>query len=333
MVKRMEGFRVRHVSDTRERRLLLPLPLSSDSVASSIALVYVLDEHLRVQKERTGRTGYHLHVLLLISDDTKSEDEQYCQSFHEELKKKVQDHQISIESLEDVLSTEPFKDGVKRFAVNRYSTGNLSHTTRVDLRLLLERLAIVQLARKYGSECVLWPHSTTELARLILSETAKGNGAFVGQLIADGSSPYLALSFQYPMRDLLDKEIELFMNMIYPEGDFVNAKRKRQEVVKNAADITIDKVMLNYCASTEKSYPNIVANVVRTCAKLEVAADLTYSVRCTLCTALTRTDSYKFLRDSSDSLNGASNSDLVDLCCGCAKIISDASGDIQPSSR
>ena len=330
VVKRMESFRVRHVSDTRERRLLLPL--SIDGV-SSIALVHILNQHLRSQRERTGRIGYRLHILLLISDDTRSEDEEYRQRVQDDLKNKCYDHQISIVSLEDILRTEPFKDGIKRFAVNRYLTRNLSRTICADLRLLFERLAIINFARKDGSECILWPHSTTELARLILSETAKGNGAFVSQLIADRNSPYHALSFHYPMRDLLDKEIELFVNMISPKGGVINIKNNSHDDTKNTVDMTIDKVMLDYCISTEKSYPNIVANVVRTCGKLEVAADSTYSVRCMLCTALTRTIPYEFLHGPSDSLNSGIGMPLVDLCYGCARIIGDASGNIQPTSK
>lgn len=331
IVKRMEGFRVRHVSDTRERRLLLPL--STESV-SSIALLHVLNEHLRVQKERTGRTGYYIHVLLLFCNDIKTENEQINQRFNDKLKSRYHDHQISVVLLDDILRTNSFDDRVKRFAINLYLKEKLSRTTYTDLRLLLVRLATVDFARKVGSECILWPHSTTELARLILSETAKGNGAFVGQLIADGSSPYHALSFHYPMRELLDKEVEVFIDMLFPGEDFINIKKSRQEGIKNAADITIDKVMHDYCNNTEKSYPNIVANVVRTCGKLEAAAaDSTQSMRCMLCTALTRTVSYEYSHISSDPPNSGSSSDPVNLCSGCARIMSDATGNIQPISR
>ena len=320
VVKRMEGFRVRHVSDTRERRLLLPF---SGSV-SSITLLHVLDIYLRSQRERTGRTGFILHILLILDDSNNKQNAKSLPAYHDSIKSKYQDHQFSEVSLGELLSAKPFTQGVKGFAADRYLTGNLPPTARADLRSLFERLAVIGFASNNGCECILWPHSTTELARLILSGIAKGEGAFVGQLIADGVSPY-AINFHYPMRHLSDMELELFVKMISLQNGFFDINIIGKETAERITDSTIDSVMLNCCTSTEKNYPNILANVVRTCGKLQVASNPTSTIRCTLCTALTETIPFALPHNHPTLSEGDSELQVVGLCCGCVRIVTEAS--------
>ena len=315
IVKRMEGFRVRHISDISKRRLLLPY----FGTLSSATLLHVLDGYLQLQRERTGRTGFVLHILVI-----KDENFKFGQKHYDSVKSIYRDHQFSEVSLGDLLSAKPFTHRVKEFAVDRYLSGNLPPTARADLRSLLERLAVIDYATKDGCECVLWSHSTTELARLILSETAKGNGAFAGQLIADGGSPY-AVNFHYPMRDLLDTELKLFLKMTCLQEELVDIDSVGRSTIEKIPDSTIENIMLNYCTSTEMTYPNILANVVRTCGKLEAASDSKLAKRCTLCTALTGTTPCQYPRNPSGVSNGDPKFQAVDLCCGCAKIIADIS--------
>src|SRR5215469_8242213 len=68
VVKRMDAFRTRHSVPGVQRKLLLPISFG----VSSTTLLFILDQYLRSQMTRTGRTGFALHVLCIIDPfDTK----------------------------------------------------------------------------------------------------------------------------------------------------------------------------------------------------------------------------------------------------------------------
>src|SRR4051812_32567564 len=57
----MESFRVRHSSPDYQRKLLLPMSLG----VSSVALLHVVDHHLKNQRLKTSRTGFALIVAFV----------------------------------------------------------------------------------------------------------------------------------------------------------------------------------------------------------------------------------------------------------------------------
>jgi cytoplasmic tRNA 2-thiolation protein 2 len=71
IVKRMETFRVKNSEPGKERTLLLPLSFGP----SSTALLYVVSRHLKGQIEKTGRTGFKLHIIhVQLPDETGAEE-------------------------------------------------------------------------------------------------------------------------------------------------------------------------------------------------------------------------------------------------------------------
>jgi cytoplasmic tRNA 2-thiolation protein 2 len=158
-----------------------------------------------------------------------------------------------------------------------------SATSQADARDLLERRLLVAHARAHSCEAILQPDSTTRLAEKTLAETAKGRGFALPWLIADGESPH-GVAFYHPLRDLLNAEIAAYIAFLgaAAEGLIVAGPAVKPTTV-SARRATIDDLMAQYFASVEREYPSIVANVVRTTAKLEAAPWREAELRCELC--------------------------------------------------
>ncbi|CAD0048813.1 unnamed protein product [Aureobasidium pullulans] len=112
--------------------------------------------------------------------------------------------------------------------------------------------------------------------------TAKGRGFALAWLVSDGPSPY-GIDFYYPMRDLLKKEIHAYATYTNPPLSPLVAPEPPLETVVSAKHSTIDGLMRNYFDAVEKNYPSIVANVVRTTAKLQAPGVGAGDASCSLC--------------------------------------------------
>lgn len=157
-----------------------------------------------------------------------------------------------------------------------------SATSRRDvLDLLVRRLLISKAAftaENAPYDALLLGCSTTALAERTLAETAKGRGFSLPWQINDGAVEDGAghkLALYYPVRELFRNELILYLNAVaqppLTEGDFVlmpGAASSAAAVVSHK-DLSIEEVMTRYFAEVEANYPSIVANVVRTTAKLE----------------------------------------------------------------
>ena len=85
------------------------------------------------------------------------------------------------------------------------------------------------------------------------------------------------------MRDLLKKELVAYAAYATPQPltDIVVPEKPVSTVV-SAKNSSIDELMRGYFEGVEKSYPSIVANVVRTTAKLQ-QRDTGGETSCALC--------------------------------------------------
>lgn len=157
-----------------------------------------------------------------------------------------------------------------------------SATSRRDVldllvrRLLISRAASTAEAAPY--DALLLGCSTTALAERTLVETAKGRGFSLPWQINDGAVDDGAghkIVLYYPVRELFRNELILYLNAVaqppLTEGDFVliPASASSAAAVVSHKDLSIEEVMTRYFAEVEANYPSIVANVVRTTAKLE----------------------------------------------------------------
>jgi cytoplasmic tRNA 2-thiolation protein 2 len=256
--------------------------------------------------QKTGRTGFRLFLVHVHDDSRQNFD--LRQDSHlpmlDRLERAYPGHECSVISLSNVLTQTSIRElfpssipssekggGASEETALTGSTpadrlqhllGSLgSATSQADARNLLERRLLVEHAKAHSCEAILWSDSTTKLAEKTLAETAKGRGFALPWIIADGESPH-GVSFYHPLRDLLNQEIEAYISFLGSAVEDVVAK----SVVKPAVSTrhtTIDDLMTQYFASVEREYPSIVANVVRTTAKLEAALLREAEQQCELC--------------------------------------------------
>ncbi|KAF2486279.1 hypothetical protein BDY17DRAFT_321088 [Neohortaea acidophila] len=278
VVKRLETFRVRHSEPGQEPTLLIPLSFG----AGSLSLLHILSEHLKTQTERTGRTGFKLHVLH-VQNDIESAQSNGHQELLEKIEARFPTHAYStipfsgVSSLPDLPSDASEEN-------NRLDTllATLdSATSQTDMLQILKRKLIVSFAKKTNCEAILWGDSTTRLAERTLAETAKGRGSSLPYIVTDGTSPF-GIAFYYPMRDLLSKEIVSFTSLIDPPLVHLVLQEKPRPSI-SMKNTTIDDLMRQYFESVEQDYPSIVANVVRTTSKLQSPALSEVEERCELC--------------------------------------------------
>jgi cytoplasmic tRNA 2-thiolation protein 2 len=290
VIKRMENFRVRNSTIDTPRLFLLPVSFG----VSSMALLHLLDGQLQGQLSRMNRTGYELlvaHVNMPSAAPTgeyfKKLEERYPRyTFSSVDLAEIFGYPSSIlETLgESDLSSAP--SGLDGQASNRDKLDHLlaslpSATSRTDVLGILRTRLLVEIAKEKGCEGILWGDSTTRLAEKTLAETAKGRGFALPWQLSDGSSPH-GLTFKYPLRDLLKKELLTYVSLVEPPlTPFVNAGQVSR--ASNFKSTTIDDLMTNYFESVEESFPSIVANVVRTSSKLGANQPLDGGERCGIC--------------------------------------------------
>ncbi|KAK0748873.1 hypothetical protein B0T21DRAFT_398858 [Apiosordaria backusii] len=150
-----------------------------------------------------------------------------------------------------------------------------TQASQSDIISLLTRHLLLSLTLATNSQALLLGHSTTAIAELTLSQTAKGRGFSLPWTINDGlfqvtshHGSQQVLVF-HPLRDILRKELIEFAKLTSPplEGLIPPEKTEGQQVL-NHKDLSIEEVMARYFADVEKNYPSVVANVARTSARL-----------------------------------------------------------------
>ncbi|KAK4504659.1 hypothetical protein PRZ48_002620 [Zasmidium cellare] len=285
VVKRMETFRVRNSELGKARKLLLPLSYD----ACSVGLLHILSQHLKGQTEKTGRTGFRLCVIR-IDDELAAADGLRDDSWSA-VQARYPEHEYYSAALSEVLSLDDLSNLFSETSENAVEGATprdrllsilspaKSATARQDTLQILRRRLVVHVARREECEAVVWEDSTTKLAERTIAETAKGRGFALPWIVADGESPH-GVTFYYPLRELLTKELESYISFVEPPLEFVKSDKPANVSTKN---MTIDDLMNQYFESVERDYPSIVANVVRTTGKLKAAPLSEVEQQCELC--------------------------------------------------
>lgn len=261
VIKRMESFRVRNASQDKTRTLLLPLSLGS----ASMALLHVLSQYLKGQVERTGRTGFALHVLHIYTTETDS-------PVWDVIKARYPEHSYSIVSLSHAMDLHSVRALFPPSSDSQEAETSLAHllascttaTSRADMHSILRSRLVVAHAIEHDCECVVWGHCTTRLAEQVLAETAKGRGFALHLTSSEGYSSH-GISSYHPCRDLLRNELSSYGTMLEPA---LPALPEEINTTVSSKQTTIDALMQQYFTSVEADHPSIVANVVRTADKL-----------------------------------------------------------------
>ena len=273
----MEANKIRSSFHDAAKKLLLPLSYG----VSSVSLLHVLDQHLQAQKERTGRTTYHLHVLII--DDNFSACGEAYDPLLPNLQQRFPLHTYSVIPIEEILNydelrlteiSEEFKSlgeypsSTPRDTLYAILSAVPSASSRDDISSILRRRLICAFAERQECHGIIFGDSTTRLAQKTMAETAKGRGGSLPWLTADGIT-CSGLRVIYPMRDILKKELLMYAETVEPPlNSSVILQESASCGIPSSKDITIDDLMGQYFESVEHNYPSIVANVVRTSGRL-----------------------------------------------------------------
>ncbi|KAH7342718.1 cytoplasmic tRNA 2-thiolation protein-like protein 2 [Rhexocercosporidium sp. MPI-PUGE-AT-0058] len=289
-IKRMETYKIRG-STVAPRKLLLPLSFGP----SSTAILHILDQHLNGQFDRMNRAAYELHIVH-INLYLEAADREDSARLLERYKARFPRHTYSSFGLEDALLLDNIDWKLLKLSpptdreIQKPGTESLqalvgsmpSATSRKDIATTLLTRLLVDVAKRNGCESILFGDSTTRLAEKTLTETAKGRGFSLPWQVSDGMSSY-DVGFNYPMRDLLKKELVHFSSLTTPPlTDLIIYQDASSHISASSKLTSIDDLMIQYFESVEENYPSIVANVVRTSSKLKpLSGDATMA--CGLC--------------------------------------------------
>ena len=283
VAKRMDTYKVRSNPKDMKRKILLSLSFG----VSSVTLLHILDRQLQIQLERTSRTGYEVHVLFV--DESVAYGQAASTEVFALLKERYPSYPYTVVSLARVFefcdvsddpeitsigldlesSNFPSSKGDGSERLERLLSSLPSSTSRADIIGILKSRLVVEFAKRNTCSSIVWGDSTTRLAEKTLSETAKGRGFSLPWQIADGLSPH-GITFIFPMRDLLRKEIIIYSGLTTPPlTPLVTERPPSASVSASSKDTTIDDLMSQYFASVEQNYPSIVSNVVRTASRLQ----------------------------------------------------------------
>lgn len=290
-IKRLESFRVNFAAaPEQQRKVLLPLSFG----VSSTTLLHILNLHLTTQRTKTGRTGFSisvLHIEELVQDPASP-------GLLDKVRQQYADHDYTSLPLHDVFrfvpdnvslqtlvpKTEERAECNPKQRLTRLIASLTSATARADVLSTLRTRLVVEYAKQAGCESILWGDSTTRLAEKTLVETAKGRGFSLPWHVSDSDSP-LGVSFLYPLRDLLKKELVSYIDIVDSKlaSLVYEPSSGATQASTSSKNTTIDDLMKQYFESVEENFPSIVSNVVRTTGKLEAPTDVASDPLCGLC--------------------------------------------------
>lgn len=300
-VKRLDAFRVRNATPGSSRKVLLPLSLG----ASSVSLLQLVDQQIERQLSKTGRAGFCLLVLHIArGPETVAEE---ASRLFAEVKSRYPKHEYLLLPEQAAPSASNLDAVEGRFITpSPQQMADLPASSQVDMSSVQRLQRTVDVAHENGCEAILWGDTTTRLAEKVLSETAKGRGASLSWLLNDGKTPY-GLNFLFPLRELMKKEISAYAATTKPPLKDLTLSDPEGAVPSSSSskNSTIDRLMSYYFGSVERDYPSIVANVVRTTAKLNTDTASETGPVCLAC----GTPLHGLRAPSSDSR----------LCYGCAR--------------
>lgn len=303
--------------------MLLPLSFG----VSSVALLHILDLHLKTQKSKTGRTGFAISVLHIRESGLDPQE----QVLLDKVKSEYPDHQYESLPLHDVFRLTPcdarLRESDSKSSPQEQFTCLLASLTsasaRADVLTTLRTRLIVEHAKATACESILWGDSTTKLAEKTLSETAKGRGYALPWHVTDGESPF-GINVHYPLRDVLKKELISYIAMARPELSTLvhSLSSVATQASTSSKNTTIDDLMKQYFESVEENFPSIVSNVVRTTSKLQVTADALKDPCCSLCSMPVpggKFGIHGWGGDQQDGVDFASEDLSQQICYGCTR--------------
>ncbi|KAL1880495.1 hypothetical protein VTK73DRAFT_5882 [Phialemonium thermophilum] len=343
------GKEVRPAEGQLSRRYLVALSLGT----SSSVLLHILNEYAESILAKDRREPFQLDVVYVDTSlsGPESSDEDHLRIEHvlgryaERYPRfKVQRVPLSTAvglRMIDWSALPVLPSGIEPAEQLRSMFQRLPSTTsQADVLRLLVRHILVAKALESSCQAVLYGHSTTALAELTLAETAKGRGFSLPWQVGDGEVPIEQyggnadvdtqrtelgstrhIRVHHPLRELFRKELETYAALTMPPvADIIPAAGlKAARPVVSYRDLSIEEVAKRYFQSVEENYPSVVANVVRTTAKLDrlEVADL-----CCICgMPLDEQGDERWRGEIGDDTAQTQRASRKSLCHGCQRSI------------
>lgn len=327
VLKRLESNKIRGSFHDSEKKVLIPISFD----VSSVSLLLVLDQQLRMRYQHGRHAGYTLHILCV--DDSLVQEGLFTYDMFAALQDRFPTYDVSVIRFEDCFSYGIEFDTVvdssispeecsAELRVQKASRRLQSPTSRADLIGIVKRRLIGAFAAKEHCDSILYSDSTTRLAERVLAETSKGRGGHLPLLISDGIS-LDGVPCSYPMRDLLEKEVMMYAKIAEPPIEQLIRPINEKRVHVSSKDLTIDALMGQYFDTVEENYPSIVANVVRTTSKLNATTEAN-TTTCELCVLPIGDGEHGGEQTTTDSAGDAAhteNKPISRLCSGCIRIL------------
>ena len=289
VIKRLESNKIRGGFNEPVRHILLALSLS----ISSVSLLHLLDTQLKERSHQGRHPGFVIHLLFI--DESRIAGLTSSQKQIQTVKTAFSAHEIDVIPIQDCFkyginideysrregqSEDTATDPLQRLETCLISVN--SPTSKADLIHITRGRLIAAFAKQKECTHVVYGDTTTRLAERTLEETAKGRGGHLPWLVADNVALY-GVERSYPLRDLLRKELLIYASIMEPPLTVFCSDDAHPGVAVSSKGKSIDLMMGQYFASVEESYPSIVANVVKTTAKLNSSTSAQDAPTCELC--------------------------------------------------
>lgn len=264
---------------------------------SSSSLIHILEESLQLQLKKRNTAAYDpivVHVETGPSTPSPSAPESEASQLLAKFRERYPRFRYECVHLSSVLGLKTIDwSTLPALSANGEPAARLqdfferlpSTTSRADILRIFIRHILISVALRSECDALLLGCSTTALAELTLGETAKGRGFSLPWQINDGLQSIRSydtdtpdtpqetrqkLPIYYPLREMFRKELIIYTGLITPPlTDIIPKIGKKAGSVVSHKDISIEEVMSRYFEDVEENYPSIVANVVRTTAKLD----------------------------------------------------------------
>ncbi|KAK6533501.1 cytoplasmic tRNA 2-thiolation protein 2 [Orbilia ellipsospora] len=300
----MEPFRVKRGTELVRRKLMFA---TSFGVAST-ALLDLLHWHRSLQLERARRVEYDIQVVHIDESVVLGEQEGVEERL-EKLREQYPQFEFSSSPLDRIydlgnaaveqlisdtealnLDAPPMASmtpdinaptGIEKL---RSLLAHLnSRASQMDIVAILRSRLLIELAKKNACEAIFFADSMTRMAAMVLAEVTKGRGHALPWLISDGPTPYGPVKIVRPLRELTKIEISEYTTFcsLWPFCSISQEKATVQKPPVNMKNQTIDEVMGRFFEDVSNAH--LVANVVKTAAKLEFPDDNNRVERLGLC--------------------------------------------------
>eukprot|EP00126_Sphaerothecum_destruens_P015394 Sdes_comp9390_c0_seq1m851 len=189
-------------------------------------------------------------------------------------------HEFRESQISSQFSCPDAENDIKATFLN-FLHGVKSSTAKEDILRHIRQKLIHLIAKKHGYNRILFGHSMTRLATLVLSNIAQGRGFTLGLDIGFSDPRHGDILQLRPLRDCSTKEVAFFLNMRGLDSLSIPSISTGQS---NLRLFSIEQLTERFLTGLQSEYPFTVSTVYRTADKIYFPGHyLADPRRCVLC--------------------------------------------------